>query len=113
LFSKTSSTSSSASSSLKTTTRHHHHQHKNITIALYSLTHTLYQIKLSSQTLAEAIDVAGLGEALSGGSFTIFAPTDNAFLEYFDAAKLTKEAFLVTITHSLCLILSHQRIPSF
>ena len=55
---------------------------------------------LSAQTLAEAIEVAGLSEALSGGSFTIFAPTDNAFLEYFDAAKTTKEAFLVNITHT-------------
>jgi hypothetical protein len=38
---------------------------------LFLLKHTL------PQTLAEAIEVAGLSEALSGGSFTIFAPTDN------------------------------------
>jgi hypothetical protein len=32
---------------------------------------------------------------------------DNAFLEYFDAAKTTKEAFLVTIAHSFCRQIGH------
>ena len=72
-----------------------------------SLKHSLIHSRTqSAQTLAEAIEVAGLSEALSGGSFTIFAPTDNAFLEYFDAAKTTKEAFLVTTTLFLSLCLS-------
>jgi hypothetical protein len=98
----TSSSVSSSSSSTTTTQQQQHHHHHCIVLFL----HTLTQNTLSLQTLAEAIEVAGLADALSGGSFTIFAPTDNAFLEYFDAAKTTKEAFLVTITLSLSLILS-------
>lgn len=95
-------TLSSATSSITQQNHHHHH-----CIALFFL--TLILKTYSSQTLAEAIEVAGLGEALSGGSFTIFAPTDNAFLEFFDATKQTKEQFLVTITHNF----SHQIEHSF
>jgi uncharacterized surface protein with fasciclin (FAS1) repeats len=76
--------------------------------------------RFTFKTLAEAVETAGLSEALSGttnapsysllkllqwtliiclflstgGKITVFAPHDNAFLEYFDATKQTKEAFL-------------------
>ena len=51
--------------------------------------------RFTFKTLAEAIETAGLFDALSGGKLTIFAPTDAAFAEYFDTTKQTKEAFLV------------------
>ena len=51
--------------------------------------------RFTFKTLAEAIEAAGLVDALNGGKFTVFAPTDAAFVEYFDTTKQTKETFLV------------------
>jgi len=51
--------------------------------------------RFTFKTLAEAIEVAGLADTLSGDKkFTVFAPTDAAFVEYFDTTKQTKEQFL-------------------
>lgn len=50
--------------------------------------------RFTFKTLAEAIEVAGLTDALSGGSLTIFAPHDNGFAEYFEAVGVSKEDFL-------------------
>lgn len=37
---------------------------------------------------------AGLGETLSGGEFTVFAPTDDAFDALFTALGVTPDEFL-------------------
>ena len=51
--------------------------------------------RFTFKTLAECIEAAGLADALSGGKFTVFAPTDAAFVEYLDTTKQTKEQLLV------------------
>ncbi|WP_392339809.1 fasciclin domain-containing protein [Moritella marina] len=45
-------------------------------------------------TLYAAVDAAGLGATLSGGEFTVFAPTDTAFNELFLALGVTPAKFL-------------------
>jgi transforming growth factor-beta-induced protein len=45
-------------------------------------------------TLFAAVDAAGLGTTLSGGDFTVFAPTDTAFDELFAALGVTPAEFL-------------------
>ncbi|MFD2231041.1 fasciclin domain-containing protein [Alkalimarinus sediminis] len=45
-------------------------------------------------TLFAAVDAAGLGETLSGGEFTVFAPTDAAFDELFTSLGVTPDQFL-------------------
>mgnify|MGYP003673662853 CR=1 FL=1 len=45
-------------------------------------------------TLFAAVDAAGLGTTLSGGDFTVFAPTDAAFDELFTALGVTPAEFL-------------------
>eukprot|EP00930_Biecheleria_cincta_P059899 TRINITY_DN45612_c0_g1_i1.p1 TRINITY_DN45612_c0_g1~~TRINITY_DN45612_c0_g1_i1.p1 ORF type:complete len:205 (+),score=34.95 TRINITY_DN45612_c0_g1_i1:164-778(+) len=46
-------------------------------------------------TLIEAIKAAGLQEKLDGpGSYTVFAPTDEAFEKYFVSTGQTREEFL-------------------
>lgn len=45
-------------------------------------------------TLFAAVDAAGLGTTLSGGDFTVFAPTDMAFDELFTALGVTPAEFL-------------------
>lgn len=45
-------------------------------------------------TLYAAVDAAGLGATLSGGDFTIFAPTDAAFDELFTDLGVTPAEFL-------------------
>jgi transforming growth factor-beta-induced protein len=45
-------------------------------------------------TLTAAVDAAGLGATLSGGEFTVFAPTDAAFNELFLALGVTPAEFL-------------------
>ena len=53
--------------------------------------------RFTFKTLAEAIEAAGLVDAVNKDKLTIFAPTDNAFIEYFDTTKQTKEQFLVQL----------------
>lgn len=49
--------------------------------------------------VADAIDAAGLKEMLSGTkSFTVFAPTNEAFNEVFNELGITKEAFFADKT---------------
>lgn len=48
----------------------------------------------SFDTLYAAVDAAGLGTTLSGGDFTVFAPTDAAFDELFAALGVTPAEFL-------------------
>ena len=45
-------------------------------------------------TLFAAVDAAGLGPTLSGGDFTVFAPTDTAFEALFTALGVTPAEFL-------------------
>ncbi|MDX2321628.1 MAG: fasciclin domain-containing protein [Moritella sp.] len=45
-------------------------------------------------TLYAAVDAAGLGSTLSGGEYTVFAPTDAAFNELFLALGVTPAEFL-------------------
>jgi uncharacterized surface protein with fasciclin (FAS1) repeats len=45
-------------------------------------------------TLFAAVDAAGLETTLSGGDFTVFAPTDTAFDELFAALGVTSAEFL-------------------
>lgn len=44
--------------------------------------------------LVEAVQKAGLLDTLSGGSFTIFAPTDQAFTNLFGVVKASKDEAL-------------------
>ncbi|KZY32458.1 MULTISPECIES: fasciclin domain-containing protein [unclassified Oleiphilus] len=48
----------------------------------------------SFDTLYAAVAAAGLGETLSGGEFTVFAPTDDAFDALFTALGVTPDEFL-------------------
>jgi uncharacterized surface protein with fasciclin (FAS1) repeats len=48
----------------------------------------------SFDTLYAAVDAAGLGTTLSGGEFTVFAPTDDAFDQLFTALGVTPAEFL-------------------
>jgi len=48
----------------------------------------------SFDTLYAAVAAAGLGETLSGGDFTVFAPTDDAFDALFTALGVTPDQFL-------------------
>jgi hypothetical protein len=98
-------TSSSATSSTTTTSttiqQNYHHHHRIMLYFSYSLS-----LKTnSSQTLAEAIEVAGLGEALSGGSFTIFAPTGFIILFISEAVSVLLRYLLHRLYCSFFFIL--------
>jgi transforming growth factor-beta-induced protein len=62
-------------------------------------------------TLIAAVEAAGLGETLSGaGPFTVFAPTDAAFAEAFEALGITAEDLLAD-TDTLTAILTYHVAP--
>ena len=63
------------------------------------------------QTLIAAIDAAGLGSTLQGaGPFTVFAPTDAAFNEAFDALGISADELLAD-TDTLTQILTYHVAP--
>ena len=62
-------------------------------------------------TLIAAIEAAGLEDALSGeGPLTVFAPTDQAFEQAFDALGITPEELLAD-TETLTAILTYHVLP--
>lgn len=66
----------------------------------------------SFSTLLAAVEAAGLGETLStGGPFTVFAPTDEAFAAALESLGLTAEELLAD-TETLTGILTYHVVPN-
>lgn len=65
----------------------------------------------SFTTLVAAVQAAGLVETLSGeGPFTVFAPTDDAFVAALDSLDLTAEELLAD-TDLLTSVLTYHVVP--
>jgi uncharacterized surface protein with fasciclin (FAS1) repeats len=65
----------------------------------------------SFSVLVEAVVAAGLVSTLSGsGPFTVFAPTNDAFVALLDELKISKEALLAN-TELLTAVLTYHVVP--
>jgi ABC-type branched-subunit amino acid transport system substrate-binding protein/uncharacterized surface protein with fasciclin (FAS1) repeats len=58
-------------------------------------------------TLTAAVEAAGLADTLSGGEFTVFAPTDEAFATALEALGLTAEELLADTETLTNILLYH------